>query len=179
MKEVGGGGGGGGQTCRALFTYVHNVGRLREKGKHTPLKNRKLYIFSLYISFRTSTKNRKFLKGSGANFHYIWEILANDYRARICTPFKEPRNRFPAWQDRFLKGLQIRVPIPAIEEKPAKIQTSNRLASSLVRVLTQLPLMQRLKNQSYKILYNILFWRERDSDVFVFVFLCPKIISAN
>ncbi len=30
---------------------------------------------------------------------------------RICEPFKEPRNRFPAWQNRFLvsiNGLQMR-----------------------------------------------------------------------
>ncbi len=27
-------------------------------------------------------------------------------RARICKPFKEPRNRFPAWRNRFLGSLR-------------------------------------------------------------------------
>ncbi len=28
-------------------------------------------------------------------------------RARICKPFKEPRNRFPAWRNRFLGSLNV------------------------------------------------------------------------
>ncbi len=28
-------------------------------------------------------------------------------RARICKPFKEPRNRFPAWRNRFLDSLNV------------------------------------------------------------------------
>jgi hypothetical protein len=29
-----------------------------------------------------------------------------EYRARICKPFKKPRNRFLAWQNRFLASLK-------------------------------------------------------------------------
>jgi hypothetical protein len=28
-------------------------------------------------------------------------------RARICKPFKEPRNRFPAWRNRFLGSFNV------------------------------------------------------------------------
>jgi hypothetical protein len=28
-------------------------------------------------------------------------------RARICRPFKEPRNRFSAWRNRFLGSLNV------------------------------------------------------------------------
>jgi hypothetical protein len=39
--------------------------------------------------------------------------MAN-FRARICNFFKEPRDRFPAWRNRFLdllKRLQIRAQV--------------------------------------------------------------------
>ncbi len=28
-------------------------------------------------------------------------------RARICKPFKEPRNRFPGWRNRFVSSLNV------------------------------------------------------------------------
>jgi len=44
----------------------------------------------------------------------------NCYRARIYRPFKEPRNRFPAWRNRFLKWfpeLHKRLQIRALIRK--------------------------------------------------------------
>jgi hypothetical protein len=29
------------------------------------------------------------------------------YKARICRSFKEPRNRFPAWRNRFLDSINV------------------------------------------------------------------------
>ena len=49
--------------------------------------------------------------GGGGEGHRIQPllvcILAFYCRARICTPFKEPRNRSPAWRNRFLGSLNV------------------------------------------------------------------------
>jgi hypothetical protein len=72
---------------------------------------------------------------------YIISEKRFHHRARICTAQKS----IPSLAGSIPKMFTNSGSDPAIEEKPAQIQTSNRLAISLVRVLTQLPLIQRLK----------------------------------
>jgi hypothetical protein len=45
----------------------------------------------------------------GGTSRYSTDIvcIAVENRARICKPFKEPRNRLPAWRNRFLCSLNV------------------------------------------------------------------------
>ncbi len=49
------------------------------------------------------TRNRAGL-GFGLRVKNYWVRLA---RARICEPFKDPGNRFPAWRIRFMGSLNV------------------------------------------------------------------------
>jgi hypothetical protein len=44
---------------------------------------------------------------TGHDAWFLWRLKCSKVRARICKPFKEPRNRFPAWRNRFQGFLNV------------------------------------------------------------------------
>ncbi len=85
------------RKCFNFYTFIRT--KLFSSHNSIPHKVKLQRCQSFFSGSRTCVADRSKIPSRASN--------AEEYWARVCKSFKKPRNRFPAWRNRFLGSLNL------------------------------------------------------------------------